>query len=50
MLFIDFEKPNRLRIHATASVSSDDPLLPEYPGADLIVRASVERSFVNCPR
>jgi uncharacterized protein len=50
MLFIDFEKPNRLRVHATASVSSDDPLLAEYPGADLIVRASVEASFVNCPR
>lgn len=50
MLFIDFEKPNRLRIHATATVSSNDPLLAEYPGADLIVRATVERSFVNCPR
>src|SRR4051812_38310606 len=50
MLFIDFEKPNRLRVQANATVSADDPLLAEYPGADLIVRATVSEAFENCPR
>lgn len=50
MLFIDFEKPNRVRVHADAAVSSDDPLLDDYPGAQLLVRATVTDSFINCPR
>jgi len=50
MLFIDFETPNRLRVQANATVSDDDPLLAEYPGADLIVRATVSEAFENCPR
>ena len=33
MLFIDFETPHRVRVHADATVSSDDPLLAEFPGA-----------------
>ena len=49
-LFIDLATPNRLRVHATATVSSDDPLLAEYPGAKLIVRATVREVFVNCAR
>ena len=39
LLFMDFEPPHRLRVHARAVVSRDDPLLGAYPGADLIVRA-----------
>jgi len=50
MLFIDFDTPHRVRVHATATISADDPLMAEYPGADLIVRATVVDSFVNCPR
>jgi predicted pyridoxine 5'-phosphate oxidase superfamily flavin-nucleotide-binding protein len=50
LLFIDFERPNRLRVHANAVVSRDDPLMAEYPGADLIVRATVTDTFANCPR
>jgi len=50
LLFIDFETPHRVRVHARATVSADDPLISEYPGADLIVRATVVDSFVNCPR
>ena len=50
LLFIDFDTPHRVRVHADATVSADDPLLAEYPGADLIVRATVIDSFVNCPR
>jgi len=50
LLFIDFETPNRIRIQATATVSSDDELLPRYPGANLIVRAHVDKVFINCAR
>ncbi len=50
LLFIDFEHPNRLRVHGRATVSYDDPLRPTYPGAQLIVRVAVERIFPNCPR
>lgn len=50
MLFIDFETPHRLRLHGTATVSGEDPLLMEYVEADLIVRVQVEEIFINCPR
>lgn len=50
LLFIDFENPNRMRIQGSASVSADDPLLGEFPGAQLIIRVRVERIFPNCPR
>ncbi len=50
MLFIDFEVPNRVRVHADATVSDDDPMLAEFPGAQLVVRATVTESFINCPR
>lgn len=50
MLFIDFETPNRMRVQATATVSSDDPLMAKYPGAQLLVRATVDKVFLNCAR
>src|SRR3954463_4751672 len=37
LLFMDFERPPRLRAHANAVVSRDDPMMDEYPGADLVV-------------
>lgn len=50
LLFIDFETPNRLRLHGEATVAADDPLLAEYPQADAIVRVAITELFVNCPR
>src|SRR5207253_3212247 len=50
LLFIDLEQPDRLRVHGTATVRDDDPLLPHYPDAQLIVRVAVEHIFPNCPR
>jgi uncharacterized protein len=50
MLFINFEKPHRLRLQGIASVSDYDPLLPDYPEAQLIVRVRVTEIFRNCPR
>ena len=38
LLFIDFESPRRLRVNGRASVHEDDPLLPAFAGAQLMVR------------
>jgi predicted pyridoxine 5'-phosphate oxidase superfamily flavin-nucleotide-binding protein len=51
MLFIDMHnKPKRLRVNGTASVSRDDPLLATTVGAQLIVRVKARAIFPNCPR
>lgn len=50
LLFIDFERCTRLRVNGTASVDEHDPLLGEYPEAQLVVRVHVREVFPNCPR
>lgn len=50
LLFIDFENPHRLRLHGTATVSTDDELMAEYHEAQMIVRIKVRNVFINCPR
>jgi predicted pyridoxine 5'-phosphate oxidase superfamily flavin-nucleotide-binding protein len=50
MLFINFEKPHRLRLQGIASVDDNDPLLSEHAEIQLIVRVSVTEVFRNCPR
>lgn len=50
LLFIDFERPNRLRVNGRARVDFDDPLRASFAGAQLVVRVKVERIFPNCPR
>lgn len=50
MLFIDFETPHRMRVHGVATIDAKDPLLGEFPGAELIVRTMVTDVFINCPR
>jgi predicted pyridoxine 5'-phosphate oxidase superfamily flavin-nucleotide-binding protein len=50
LLFVDFESPRRLRVNGRASVREDDPLLPEFVGAQLVVRVDVDTVFPNCPR
>jgi predicted pyridoxine 5'-phosphate oxidase superfamily flavin-nucleotide-binding protein len=50
LLFIDFQEQNRMRVQGTATVRDDDPLMPEFPGAQLIIRVKAERIFPNCPR
>ena len=50
LLFIDFERPRRLRVQGRASVQSDDPLLESFAGAQCVVRVSAEQIFPNCPR
>jgi predicted pyridoxine 5'-phosphate oxidase superfamily flavin-nucleotide-binding protein len=50
LLFIDFERPNRLRVNGRAHIVFDDPLLAHFAGAQLMVRVRAERIFPNCPR
>jgi hypothetical protein len=50
MLFVNFEKPHRLRVQGIASVNDDDFLLKEYAEAQLVVRVMVTEIFRNCPR
>ncbi len=50
MLFIDFETPNRLRLHANARLNRSDEALARFPGANLVVDAEVDNVFVNCAR
>lgn len=50
LLFINFETPQRMRVHGTASVMKDDPLLETYKEAELIIRVSLTKLWINCPR
>jgi uncharacterized protein len=50
LLFIDFERRRRMRLNGVASVADDDPLLADYPEAQLVVRVRATEVFPNCPR
>jgi predicted pyridoxine 5'-phosphate oxidase superfamily flavin-nucleotide-binding protein len=50
LLFLDFEKPRRLRVNGRAELRRDDPLLGETVGAQMIVRVAATAIFPNCPR
>jgi predicted pyridoxine 5'-phosphate oxidase superfamily flavin-nucleotide-binding protein len=50
LLFVDWARPARLRIHGRATLSADDPLLATMPGGQLLVRVRIDRVFPNCPR
>ena len=51
LLFIQMhDKPRRLRVNGTATVSRDDPLLAHTIGAQMIIRVQARAIFPNCPR
>jgi predicted pyridoxine 5'-phosphate oxidase superfamily flavin-nucleotide-binding protein len=50
LLFIDFLRPRRLRVHGIARTSGDDALMERYQEARLIVRVAIENIFTNCAR
>ncbi len=50
LLFISFEKPNRLRVQGRAELSNDPSELALYPEADAVVRVHITHAFANCPR
>jgi predicted pyridoxine 5'-phosphate oxidase superfamily flavin-nucleotide-binding protein len=50
LLFVDWERPARLRVNGVVSISATDPLLASWERAQLVVRLSVQQVFPNCPR
>ena len=50
LLFIDFEKPQRLRVRGDAEVVESGALVDSYPGAQQVVQVTVSNVWVNCPR
>jgi predicted pyridoxine 5'-phosphate oxidase superfamily flavin-nucleotide-binding protein len=50
MLFLDLEHGHRVRLEGEASIDLDDPLLPQWPEAQLVVRVHVRSVYPNCPR
>jgi predicted pyridoxine 5'-phosphate oxidase superfamily flavin-nucleotide-binding protein len=50
LLFIDWSQGKRLRVHGKGRLCFDDPLAQSMPGAQLVVRVTVERVFPNCSR
>jgi predicted pyridoxine 5'-phosphate oxidase superfamily flavin-nucleotide-binding protein len=51
LLFIAMEeRPQRLRVNGTAKIALDDPLLPQFEGAQAVVRVTPVDIFPNCPR
>jgi uncharacterized protein len=50
LLFVDFEGGKRMRLNGVASVQDDDPLLAQYPEAQLVVRVRATQVFPNCAR
>jgi uncharacterized protein len=50
LLFLSFEQPKRLRVNGTATVTTDDPLMVDFPGAKLLVRVNARHIFPNCPQ
>lgn len=49
-LFIDFERPFRLRLQGRAELVKDGPLLGLFAGAELVVKVAVSDVWMNCPR
>ncbi|MTD95171.1 pyridoxamine 5'-phosphate oxidase family protein [Hyphomicrobium sp. xq] len=49
-LFIDFERPCRLRVQGLAEVSDAPEQLATYKEAELVVRVKVTELWMNCPR
>ena len=51
LLFIAMHgRPRRLRVHGTAQVLTEDPLLASTVGAQLMVRVTARAIFEACPR
>jgi uncharacterized protein len=50
LLFIDFDVQRRMRVDGNARIEFADPLLPQYPKAQFIVRVEALRIYPNCPR
>jgi len=49
-LFIDFEKPFRLRLQGRAELVASGPLMDLFNEAELVVKVAVTDVWMNCPR
>jgi hypothetical protein len=51
LLFITMTAtPKRLRINGRAQVVFDDPMMPDFVGAQALVKVAPQHIFPNCPR
>lgn len=50
MLFVDFERPRRMRINGTATLRDDASLRELFVGAQFVVVVEAREIFPNCPR
>jgi predicted pyridoxine 5'-phosphate oxidase superfamily flavin-nucleotide-binding protein len=50
LLFIDWQRPARLRVNGAVRVVQDDPLRASWEGAQQVVRLEISQVFPNCPR
>lgn len=50
LLFLDLERPHRIRVQGRAAVSDDAALLATFPEAQLVVTVTVTQLWQNCPR
>lgn len=50
LLFMDFERPFRLRVQGEARLLDDPEVLGAFPDAHLVVEVAVKALFQNCPR
>jgi uncharacterized protein len=50
MLFISFERPHRIRVQGTATISQDPALLAQYKEAEFVVTVTLSELWQNCPR
>lgn len=50
MLFIDFVTQRRIRINGTAEILDDPETVSAFPGAERVVKVSIDQAFPNCSR
>jgi predicted pyridoxine 5'-phosphate oxidase superfamily flavin-nucleotide-binding protein len=50
LLFVDFERPSRIRVQGRASLHDDAALVGAFEGAQFVVKVRAEKIFPNCPR
>ncbi|HMN38477.1 MAG TPA: pyridoxamine 5'-phosphate oxidase family protein [Hyphomicrobium sp.] len=49
-LFIDFERPYRMRLQGRAELVLAGPLLSMFKEAEMVVKVAVTETWMNCPR
>ena len=50
LLFIDLERPWRVRVHGTARVSIEAADVEQHHGAEAVIIVTIRRVFPNCGR